>query len=40
MMQEYFRRDIKWLAGEDGRARTTANNGMAEDAVTIEPVSA
>jgi hypothetical protein len=29
MMQEYFWRDLKELAYEDGRARTSANNSMA-----------
>jgi hypothetical protein len=29
MMQEYFCRDLKGLAYEDGSARTTANDGMA-----------
>jgi hypothetical protein len=28
-MQEYFCRDLKGLAYEDGSARTTANDGMA-----------
>src|SRR5262245_53850102 len=40
MTQEYFRRDLKGLVNEDGGARTTANSGVAEDAVRREPVSA
>ena len=36
MMQEYFCRDLKELAYEDGRARTSANNSMA-GAPGLEP---
>ena len=36
MVQEYFCRDLKELAYEDGRARTSANNSMA-GAPGLEP---
>jgi hypothetical protein len=36
MMQEYFCRDLKELAYEDGRPRTSANNSMA-GAPGLEP---